>query len=115
MSSRYWPTLGSLTSARVRLLVLLAPAYTSARSEISPLLLEPGLVWPNLNVAHSGRPCAAQPWGSRARPKISDQPPGSYLQPMSSAMGCHMAMTTGESSRFCVGLTRSFPVLARDQ
>src|SRR5262245_28137347 len=39
---------------------------------------------------------------------------GRLPQPRASAMGCHMAMTTGERTRFCVGPTRSLPVLVRE-
>jgi len=43
---------------------------------------------------------------------MSDQPIGFLPQPKASAIGFHMAITTGERTRFSVGPIRSLAVLA---
>src|SRR5215471_10812954 len=45
---------------------------------------------------------------------MSAQPIGFLPHPIASAIGFHMAVTTGESTRLSVGPTRSLPVRARD-
>src|SRR5215469_3878298 len=45
---------------------------------------------------------------------MSAQPMGFLPQPMASAIGFHIAITTGDSTRLSVLLIRSFPVLERD-
>src|SRR5882724_5576421 len=45
---------------------------------------------------------------------MSAHPIGFLPQPIASAIGFHMAITTGESTRFSVGPSKSWPVLARD-
>src|SRR5271165_1819273 len=45
---------------------------------------------------------------------MSDHPIGFLPQPIASAMGFHIAMTTGESTRFSVELISSWPVLLCD-
>src|SRR5689334_6836541 len=45
---------------------------------------------------------------------MSDHPMGFFPHPMASAMGFHMAITTGESTRLSVWPSRSWPVLERD-
>src|SRR5262252_925674 len=45
---------------------------------------------------------------------MSDQPSGFLPQPRASAMGFHMAMTTGERTRLSVEAIRSLPLLVRD-
>src|SRR5215470_15305504 len=45
---------------------------------------------------------------------MSDQPSGFLPQPMASAIGFHIAMTTGDSTRLSVEAIRSLPVLVRD-
>src|SRR5215470_455337 len=45
---------------------------------------------------------------------MSLQPNGFFPQPIASAMGFHMAMTTGDRTRLSVEAIRSFPDFARD-
>src|SRR5215470_5578264 len=45
---------------------------------------------------------------------MSDQPTGFLPQPMASAMGFHIAMTTGDRTRLSVEAIRSWPVFVRD-
>src|SRR5215468_8868455 len=45
---------------------------------------------------------------------MSDQPNGLLPQPIASAIGFHMAMTTGVSTRLSVDAIRSWTVFARD-
>jgi hypothetical protein len=45
---------------------------------------------------------------------MSDQPTGFFPQPIASAMGFQIAMTTGERTRFCVSPIKSCPVLTLD-
>src|SRR5271165_4099370 len=45
---------------------------------------------------------------------MSDQPSGRLPQPRASAMGFHMAMTTGDKTKLSVLPIKSLPVLARD-
>src|SRR5215469_10009395 len=45
---------------------------------------------------------------------MSLQPRGFFPQPIASAMGFHMAMTTGERTRLSVEAMRSLPDFARD-
>src|ERR1700682_6378471 len=52
---------GSATSACVSAFFFPVAAYTSARTEMSPLLLDSGLVWPKRNGPHSGWPYALHP------------------------------------------------------
>jgi hypothetical protein len=52
--------------------------------------------------------------GPRAKARTSLQPTGRRPQPIASAIGRHMAMTTGDSTRFFVSPIRSLPVRARD-
>ena len=66
-------------------------------------------MWPNLNEPHSGWPSASQPLGSRASFRTSAQPIGLSGHPSASAIGFQIAITTGESTRFFVSLTRSLP------
>src|SRR5262249_6790774 len=54
-----------------------------------------GLVLPSLNRPHSGCPRLAQPLGSRARVRMSDQPSALPGQPSAWAIGCGMAITSG--------------------
>src|SRR5579872_1486959 len=81
---------------------------------MSPLLLYSGLVWPNLNCPHCGKPYVAQPLRSRASASTSPHPMGFLPQPMACAIGFHMAITTGERTKLSVLASRSLPVLARD-
>src|SRR5690606_8353966 len=55
-----------------------------------------GLVLPSRNRPHSGCPYLAQPSGSLARLRMSDQPIFLSGQPRASAMGFGMAITSGE-------------------
>ena len=73
----------------------------------SPLLEYSGWVWPNLKVPHSGYPRVAQPFGSRASARMSDQPMAFSGQPSAYAIGFQMAITTGERTRFFVPLINS--------
>src|SRR5215813_294961 len=45
---------------------------------------------------------------------MSLQPKGFFPQPIASAMGFHMAITTGDRTRLSVEVMRSFPDFARD-
>src|SRR5262249_31404284 len=101
-------------SATVRPAVFPDAAYTSAKSDIRPLLLNWGCVCPNLKRPHCGYPYASQPFWLRASVRISDQPIGFLPQPRASAIGFHIAITTGESTRLSVEAIRSLPYLFCD-
>src|SRR5215831_11742123 len=45
---------------------------------------------------------------------MSDQPRGFLPHPIASAIGLHMAITTGDKTRLSVDAIKSFPVFARD-
>src|SRR5208283_4978085 len=105
---------GLSTSATVRPAFFPVAAYTSAKSDINPLLLYCGCVCPNLNCPHWGYPYACHPFGLLASERMSAHPIGFLPQPNASAIGFHMAMTTGDSTRFSVELTKSLPVLLCD-
>src|SRR5262249_16516973 len=85
--------------------------------EIRPLLLNSGCVWPNLSLPHTSYSglMAFQPSGCLAKSRTSVQPTGLLGQPSDSAMGFHMAITTGERTKFfvLVGSIRMLADLAR--
>src|SRR5580692_520306 len=84
-------------------------------NEFRPLVLYGGRVCPNLNLPHSGWPYAPHPFGLRTTFAMSDQPIGFLPQPSDSAIGFHIAMTTGERTRLCVVPTRSLPYMLRER
>src|SRR5262249_217280 len=73
-----------------------------------------GWVCPNLNLPHCDFPYADHPCGFRASERMSDQPIGFLPHPIASAIGFHIAITTGDSISVSVGPNRSLPVLALD-
>src|SRR5262249_61282074 len=83
-------------------------------SEMRRFLAGGGCVCPNRNPPHRAWPYAAQPSGPRARSPTPRQPIGLLPQPMASAIGCHIAITTGESTRLRVEPTTSLPLLILD-
>lgn len=107
---RYCAVDGLATSSKVRPAVLPVAAYTSANREISPLLLNSGWVCPNSKDPQRGKPREDQPLELLAILRTSAHPIGFFPHPNVSAMGLHIAITTGERTRLSVEATRSFPV-----
>src|ERR671933_385265 len=86
---------GDCTSSTVRPRVLPVDAYTSAKMVDRAVVLISGSVWPQVKRPHSGWPYLAHPCASVLSASKSCQAIGFLGQPRASAIGFHIAITTG--------------------
>src|SRR6476661_8679814 len=105
-SLRYCCTSGRCSAAAVRSDDVPVAATRVPMVAANPEVETFGLVLPRVNLPHSGWPLAAQPCGSRARVRTSDQPIGVAGQPSAVAIGAGIASTNGvEATEENVGLS----------
>src|SRR6478672_7855277 len=94
-SLRYCCTSGCCSAAAVRSEDVPVAATSAPTVAANPEVETFGLVLPRVNRPHSGWPLAAQPCGSRASVRTSDQPIGVSGQPSVVAIGWGIANTNG--------------------
>src|SRR6476661_2713509 len=105
-SLRYCCTSGCCSAAVVRSEEVPVAATRAPMVAANPEVDTFGLVLPRVNRPHSGWPLAAQPCGSRASVRTSDQPIGVSGQPSAAAIGWGIANTNGvEVTEANVGLS----------
>src|SRR6476661_5521770 len=105
-SLRYCCTSGRCSAAAVRSDEVPVAATRVPMVAANPEVETFGLVLPRVNRPHSGWPLAAQPCGSRANVRTSDQPIGASGQPSVVAIGWGIANTNGvEVTEAKVGLS----------
>src|SRR6476469_2453198 len=94
-SLRYFCTSGRCSAAWVRSDEVPVAATRVPMVAASPEVETLGFVLPRVNLPHSGCPLEAQPCGSVASARTSDQPIGASGQPNAFAIGSGMASTKG--------------------